>query len=284
MTQAVSFSKLHGQGNDFIVIDDTCNQNHISQKEIAHMCHRRLGIGADGLIMVRKSESADFQMLYYNADGSVAEMCGNGIRCMARFLYEKGIFVHKTIAIETLAGIKKITMRTAGGKVQTIKVNMGKPAFEPSMIPADIKGLDAVFGYKLTLGKDTYSIHLVSMGNPHCVIFHHTALDEINLETLGPALEQHPLFPQKTNVEFVRVVSKDLIEMRVWERGVGETLSCGTGACACAVAAIKLGKIPQNTVKVRVPGGMVDVLWDDQGWVYLEGPVQFVFDGQYCNK
>ncbi len=279
----ISFSKLNGQGNDFILIDDIQGRLSLDRERIALMCDRHLGIGGDGLIMVHKSEKADYKMSYYNADGSVAEMCGNGIRCMARFLYEKGICSRKQIDVETLAGIKRIVMETEAGKVENIMVNMGKPEFNPSLIPAKINGKDEVFDYKLQLEGEDFYINLVSMGNPHCIILTEK-LDQTDLKRWGPLLENHPLFPQKTNVEFISIHADDMILMRVWERGVGETLACGTGACASAVAAIKLGKIKRNKVKVKVPGGTVDILWDDGGWVHLEGKVDYVFDGKYFDR
>jgi len=281
----ISFSKLNGQGNDFILIDDTHKHISLDRKQIAGMCDRHFGIGADGLIIVRQSDKADFKMVYHNADGSVAEMCGNGIRCMARFLYETGICTKKEIDIETLAGIKKITLETTGGRVGKIRVNMGKPDFRPFQIPASIDKIDEVFGYSLEADGKVFKVNLVSMGNPHCVILlENEDLAGIDLKKWGPVLENHPVFPQKTNVEFINITGRGALEMRVWERGVGETLACGTGACACAVAAIKLGRIKQKTVKVKVPGGMLGVIWDETGWVYLEGMVGYVFDGKYFNK
>ncbi|MGM0365351.1 MAG: diaminopimelate epimerase [Actinomycetota bacterium] len=284
MVKEISFSKLNGQGNDFILIDDTHRNIDLDSKQIARMCDRHFGIGADGLIIVQQSDIADYRMAYSNADGSVAEMCGNGIRCMARFLYEAGICTQKEIEIETLAGIKKITMETTGGRVGKIRVNMGKPAFKPSQIPADIDG-EEVFGYSLKAEGKVFSINLVSMGNPHCIVLtEKEKLAAIDLKKWGPALENHPAFPRKINVEFISIAGSREVEMRVWERGVGETLACGTGACAAAVAAVKTGKVKTKKVEVRVPGGVLGIIWDDEGFVYLEGTVSYVFDGKYIDR
>ncbi len=280
----INFSKLNGQGNDFILIDGIKDDIKLDQRKVSSLCDRHFGIGADGLIVVLGSQEADFKMAYYNADGSVAEMCGNGIRCMARFLHDKSICLKEKMDIETLAGIKKVYLRTGEDGVQRIKVNMGKPDFVPSSIPVNIKGLDEVFNYRLEAEGKVFMVNLVSMGNPHCVILAEDELDCVDLKKWGFLLENHHLFPQKANIEFIRISGSDLIEMRVWERGVGETLACGTGACASAVAAIKLGKVDGRKVRVKVPGGTLDILWDNAGWVYLEGTVSYVFDGEYIDE
>ncbi len=276
----IIFSKLHGQGNDFILINNLENSLSLSKEEIIHLCGRHFGIGADGLILVGDSKIGDFKMDYFNQDGSRAEMCGNGIRCMAKFIYEKNISRKANLSIETLAGIKNIYMNISNGFVGNIKVNMGQPVFTPKKIPVKIEGMKEVFNYNLKIDSKTFRVNLVSMGNPHCIIFlEEEDLENFDFKKWGAVLEKHPIFPQKTNVEFVKVNSKKEITMKVWERGVGETLACGTGACASAVAALKKGRISGNAVLVNLPGGRLVITWEND--VYLEGKVNSVFDGKY---
>jgi len=279
------FSKLNGQGNDFILLDGVNQEINLTPKQIAFICDRHFGVGADGIIIARKSNKYDFKMDYFNADGSVAEMCGNGIRCMARFLWDRGITREDKMDIETLAGKKSIKIELQGGQPGNIEVNMGQPLFGPEQIPANLKGEDEVFGHKILAAGQTFTVNLVSMGNPHCVIFVDSSqgLKKIDLGKWGPVLEEHPLFPNKINVEFVYVQNKESLDMRVWERGVGQTLACGTGACASAVAAVKLGKIKPGIVVVNLPGGTVCVNWPGTGPVYLKGTANYVFDGTLFN-
>ncbi|MDZ7838074.1 MAG: diaminopimelate epimerase [Actinomycetota bacterium] len=278
-----TFSKLNGQGNDFVLMDGIKQEINLDRDQIIHMCDRHFGIGADGIIVVRSSKVADFKMDYYNADGSVAEMCGNGIRCMARFIWEKGLSRKLKLNIETLAGIKGITIDVNQKRVGNIRVNMGAPSFSAHSIPADVKRTGEVFGYNIKTGGQSFKLNLVSMGNPHCVILldHNEDLERFEVKKWGPLLENHPLFPQKTNVEFIKIKDKQSISMRAWERGVGQTLACGTGACASAVAAIKLGKLDPGRIQVDLAGGTVYVTWTEGGDVYLEGTTDYVFDGNY---
>lgn len=277
------FSKYNGQGNDFVIIDASNRSINLSEDQIKLICDRHFGIGADGLIMVKKSDNADFYMDFYNMDGSKAEMCGNGIRCMAGFIFEKGLSEESSLKIDTLAGIKTIEMKTEGKLLGNIQVDMGKPIFDAGKIPVDIDR-NEVFDYELSLGNRVFCINCISMGNPHCVIYleKDEELARIPLDDWGPAIEKHDLFPNKTNVEFVKPVNANRVEMRVWERGVGETLACGTGACAAGVCTIKLGRIKGSSVNVKVPGGNLNVLWEKpSGTVILEGKVKHVFDGIY---
>jgi diaminopimelate epimerase len=311
----LKFVKMHGQGNDFVIIDSLNDDINLSNEVISSVCDRHFGIGADGLIFIRKSGAADFFMDYYNQDGTTAEMCGNGIRCMAGYLVMHDYCKKNDFTIDTRAGIKNISVfeNNATGKKDlkniSIRVDMGKPVFEPDKIPVDIKNPDMkpeaavyagtgasapvkniplkVYGWPLEVCGNLFKINCVSMGNPHCVIF---LDDEVNLESVplsqwGSAIENHPLFPAKTNVEFIKIIGGQ-VYMRVWERGVGETLACGTGACASAVCAISLGKTARNDVKVFLPGGMLSVSWEGQGSpVFLEGGVKIVFEGiYYINK
>ncbi len=282
--EKIKFSKLNGQGNDFIIIDATENQIKLSVSQITEMCNRNLGIGADGLILVKKSKISDLKMEYYNRDGSVAEMCGNGIRCMARFAYEKNLINSNNINIETLAGIKKIFLDIENNKVGNIKVGMGSPEFRPENIPVKIKNKYEVLNYKITVDSKNFYINCISLGNPHCVVFleEKENLDTFPVNKWGPRLENHNIFPNKTNVEFIQINSNKELNMRVWERGVGETLSCGTGACAAGVCAVKLKKIKREKIAVNMPGGKLIIIWNcPDSEVYLEGKVDYSFDGQY---
>jgi len=279
----IKFSKLNGQGNDFVIIDDTSSSINLSKDQIARICHRNFGIGADGLILVRKSLTADFKMDYYNQDGSVAEMCGNGIRCMARFIHDGNLSRKKELSIETLAGVKRIFLNLDNNNVKDIRVDMGLPDFNPENIPVNITA-KAVLNYRIKINSNIFYMNCVSMGNPHCVILVNKGekLSDINLDKLGPELENHPIFPKKTNVEFVDIKSDNEVSMRVWERGVGETLACGTGACAAAVCVKKLNKISGENIRINLPGGKLDIIWkDEKSSVYLKGKVEYAFSGVY---
>jgi diaminopimelate epimerase len=287
LMKKIEFSKLNGQGNDFIIIDNTKNEIKLSKNQIIGMCNRNFGIGADGLILVRKSKISDLKMNYYNKDGSVSEMCGNGIRCLARFAWEKNIIKSNKINIETLSGVKEILIESKDKKVGNIKVNMGIPEFKPEKIPVKLKNTDEVFNYKITAGEKDFYINCVSIGNPHCVIFleSYANLENFPVCKYGRIIENKNIFPNKTNVEFVKVKSENEIDMGVWERGVGETLACGSGACAAVVCAIKLKEINcdrDGKVYVNLPGGRLNVYWNGpDNNVCLEGEVSYKFDGIY---
>ncbi len=290
----IKFSKLHGQGNDFIIIDAISSEISLTKEEISRMCDRHFGIGADGLILARKDRDDCFFMDYYNSDGTVAEMCGNGIRCMARFLIDKKLAAAgKSMKINTRAGLKNIEFPDSDSKSASrdglIKVNMGKAIFEPDRIPVNIDKKSLIDGffagqYLLKTEDGEFIINCVSMGNPHCVILLKDGadLEKIPLDRWGPLLENHKIFPNKTNVEFIKIKSDSELLMRVWERGVGETMACGTGACASAVCAIVLKKIKTARADVILPGGNLSIYWEGQNSpVFLEGGTGYVFEGEY---
>lgn len=284
--ESIEFSKLNGQGNDFILIDSFTDNIELSSIQIASMCDRHFGIGADGLILVKNSDICDFYMDYYNQDGSKAEMCGNGIRCMSKFIHDMKLSTRDKFSIETLAGEKIIELDLFDGCVKNIKVDMGPPIFNPENIPVALKGGE-VFDHRLNTPEGDFLINCISMGNPHCIVYleENDDLEKIPLDVWGPLLEAHPLFPNKTNVEFVKVLSGSEIKMRVWERGVGETLACGTGACAAAVSTFKLKKIAGSMVKVKVPGGILNIVWKGgTSSVFLEGEAEHSFNGEYFLK
>ncbi len=282
----IKFSKFTGQGNDFIIIDSTIQHLKFSSEEISKICNRNFGIGADGLILVEESVKADYMMKYYNNDGTIAEMCGNGIRCMAVFIYKNNLSEKKLLNIETLSGVKEVLINTKEASLNSIKVNMGLPEFNPEKIPVNIEGRqnNEIFNYKVKINSNIFNINCVSMGNPHCVVLidENMDLNNVPLNEWGPALENFHIFPKKTNVEFIRIVSNKELSMRVWERGVGETLACGTGACAAVVCATKLGKIKSDNVRVNLPGGKLNITWKNKkSSVFLEGTVNHIFNGEY---
>lgn len=277
-TKLVDFSKYHGLGNDFILIDDRSRDTpSLTPDAAVKLCHRNFGVGADGVIFALRSDDYDFSMRIFNSDGSEPEMCGNGIRCMAQFLHDLGEGQDQ-YDIETLAGLIVPVMNADG----TITVDMGPPILTgskvPTLLPANYE--DSVVEQSYDCNGKTWKISCVSMGNPHAIIFVED-LDAVNLASDGPALETAPVFPAKTNVEFVQVVGPSHLKMKVWERGAGPTLACGTGACALTVAAIRAGKIPRDgPVRVTLPGGDLFIEWRDDNKVYMTGPASFAFAGK----
>jgi diaminopimelate epimerase len=266
----IPFTKMHGCGNDFIFID--CLQNDIPDLSAiaGRLCDRRFGIGADQLLTVHPSKIADFKMEIYNADGSQVEMCGNGIRCFAKYVYEHGLTQNKELEVETLAGI--IRPRIVGDLVE---VDMGEPILEGRKIPVDADG--QIVNRPLVVDGRTYTVTCVSMGNPHCVLY----LDDIeslDLEKIGPDFEHHPFFPKRVNTEFIKVLSPSEVNMRVWERGAGETWACGTGASAVAVAGVLGGKT-ERKLRVHLKGGDLFIEWRDNNRVYMTGAAEEVFQG-----
>lgn len=245
------------------------------------ICHRRFGVGADGLIFLLPSRVADLQMRMFNPDGSEAEMCGNGIRCLARFAYEEGLARGPAIRVETLAGIMVPHLILEGSRVSGVRVDMGEPRLARREIPMLGEGDEAV-EIPLEVGGKRIIATCVSMGNPHCVIFV-DGVEEAPVTTLGPLLENHPLFPQRTNVEFIQVLSPAELKMRVWERGAGETMACGTGACAAAVAAA-LTQRAGRQVTVHLTGGDLFIEWSANNHVFMTGPAVRVFDGLYLEE
>ena len=272
----IEFVKSHGAGNDFVLIEDLEDRFGVLTPDlVAALCDRHKGVGADGLIRITRSPNADFFMDYYNADGGVAEMCGNGIRCLAKYVADRGITAADTLRVETRAGVKDLVLyRDDTGLVDRVRVDMGAPILERERIP--VAGDGDPLHVVLDVGGTRFEAACVSMGNPHAVVFV-DRLAGIPVERFGPALETDPAFPAKTNVEFTEVLSPSEVRVRVWERGVGETQACGTGACATAVAGSLRGLTGRN-VAVRMPGGTLDIEWTEET-TYLTGPVVEVFSG-----
>lgn len=274
------FTKMQGLGNDYVYVN--CFKEKIDNPpELARrISDRHFGVGSDGLIMINPSDKADFEMEMYNADGSRGEMCGNGIRCVAKYVYDYGLTDKTHISVETLGGIKYLDLTVEEGKVKMVKVDMGKPELEPLKIPVKASGDKAVDEPILVGGKE-YRMTCVSMGNPHAVIFIGCDVREFPLEEIGPKFENHERFPNRVNTEFVRVIDRRTAEMRVWERGSGETLACGTGACAVAVACA-LNGFTEDEVTVRLLGGDLQIRWDrEKDTVFMTGPAEVVFDGEW---
>jgi len=270
------FTKMHGLGNDFILINGFCEKVPVDRKDFAiTLCNRQLGIGADGVLLLMPSNCADAQFLVYNSDGSQAEMCGNGVRCAALFAKREGIIKSDNATFETLGGL--VYPQIVDKEQGIVRVNMGLARLQPKDIPA-LFGGEKVVAAPLEVGIDTLAVTLVSMGNPHCVIF---VDDVVNfpVEEVGPKIEKHPKFPAKTNVEFVQVLAPGHLKMRVWERGCGQTLACGTGSCASAVAA-KLNGYGDTSFEVELACGSLFIELAADGHVELLGPATFVFDGE----
>jgi len=264
------FTKMHGCGNDFVVVD--CMQRDWpGLADIAkQLCHRRFGVGADQLLTIKPSESADFRMEIYNADGGEVEMCGNGIRCFAKYVYKHGLTAKQAIDVETLAGV--IRPRLVGDLVE---VDMGRPVLEGRSIPVAAAG--QIVNQPLRVGGEDYRVTCVSMGNPHCVLYV-SDVNELRLEEIGPRFENHAFFPNRVNTEFVQVMGPGEVRMRVWERGAGETWACGTGACAAAVAGVLTGKTDKQ-LSLHLLGGDLKVAWAADDHVYMTGPAEEVFHG-----
>ncbi|NSW57291.1 MAG: diaminopimelate epimerase [Armatimonadetes bacterium] len=275
------FTKLHGLGNDYIYID-AVNQD-LSAYDLPELSRvlsdRNFGIGGDGIILVRPSDVADFAMRIYNSDGSEAEMCGNGMRAFAKFVYEHGLTQKTSLEVETYAGIIKPVLTVEDGKVTLIRVDMGEPRLKRSEIPMTGEPADQpVIAEPLQVNGYDLRITCVSMGNPHCVIFVDDA-DSFPVRELGPVIECHPLFPRKTNVEFARIEDRQNIQMRVWERGAGVTLACGTGASATVVAAV-LNDLADRTARVSLLGGDLFIEWAENNHIFLTGPAEEAFSGE----
>lgn len=275
----MQFTKWQGTGNDFVIVNGFEETIEDYSAKAIEICDRHYGIGADGLIMILPSAIADLRMRIFNSDGGEAEMCGNGIRCFARYVYETGLWDKTELSVETLAGIIRPKLLLDNGKVASVCVDMGHPRLTRGEIPMTGNAAEQVVNVPLTIGDNDYRITCVSMGNPHCVIFTE-AVEELDLPTLGRPIEGHSWFPRKTNVEFVQVIDRQTLRMRVWERGAGVTLACGTGTCATVVAAV-LNNKTDRTVKVRLDGGELRIEWRDDDHVYMTGPAVEVFRGEY---
>ena len=276
----MKFTKMHGCGNDCIYVDGSKEQiPQVRKPEIVRrLSDRHFGIGGDGVIFINPSEEADFEMEMYNMDGSRAEMCGNGIRCVAKFVYDEGLTDQTSISIISCGKIKYLDMFLEDGKVSTVRVNMGTPILKAEDIPVIADG-DEVIGERIEVEERIYEMTCVSMGNPHAVIF----MDDVSalpLDKIGPLFENHVRFPKRINTEFVKVLDDEHVEMRVWERGTGETLACGTGACAVTVACI-LNGLTKEQVTVKLLGGNLQIQWDrKENVVYMIGPAATVFKGE----
>ena len=276
----MKFTKMHGCGNDYIYVDGAKEQIRQEQKPeiVKRLSDRHFGIGGDGVIFINPSTEADFEMEMYNMDGSRAEMCGNGIRCVAKFVYDEGMTDKTSISVISCGKIKYLDLFVEDGKVSTVKVNMGTPILKAADIPV-ISNADEVIGERIEVEDKIYEMTCVSMGNPHAVIF----MDEVSslpLETIGPFFENHVRFPKRINTEFVKVLDEENVEMRVWERGTGETLACGTGACAVTVACV-LNGLTKEQVTVKLLGGNLQIQWDrEANLVYMTGPAVTVFKGE----
>ena len=275
----MKFTKWQGTGNDFVIVNGFEETIVDYSSKAIEVCDRHYGIGADGLIMVLPSSIADFQMRIINSDGSEPEMCGNGIRCFARYVYESGLTNKTELCVETLAGIIRPTLLVENDRVGSVCVDMGEPRLQRGEIPTTGNSTETVINELLTVGDCTHRITCVSMGNPHCVIFTEN-VDSMDLPAFGKPIEEHSFFPRKTNVEFVQVMDRRNLRMRVWERGAGVTLACGTGTCATVVAAV-LNNITDRKVKVRLDGGELLVEWREDNHVYMTGPAVEVFRGEY---
>lgn len=272
------FTKMHGAGNDYVYIDAIHEKVENPSELAVRLSDRHFGIGSDGMILICPSETADFRMEMYNADGSLGAMCGNGIRCVGKYVYDHGLTDKKQVKIETGSGIKTLDLTVEKGRVSAARVNMGEPSFEASKVPV-ISDSFRVVNESITVGGEDYRMTAVSMGNPHCVVFIDHDPREFPLEQVGPLFERHERFPDRVNAEFVYVVNRHRIAMRVWERGSGETLACGTGSCAAAAAAIINGYV-KAPVAVELLGGELDIEWEGEGHpVYMTGPATEVFGG-----
>ena len=274
----IKFTKMEGLGNDYVYMD-AINQKIENRPELARfVSNRNFGIGSDGLILIEKSEVADFKMTMFNSDGSQAEMCGNGIRCVAKFVYDKGMTDKTTLKIETLAGIKILELNVEDGKVKTVRVDMGEPILEAEKIPV-ISTEKPVKNLELEAENKKFKFTCVSMGNPHAItIVENTK--EFDVEKYGKVLEIDKAFPKKANIEFAQIIDRQNINMRVWERGAGETLACGTGACATAVAC-NLNGLTDRKVNIELLGGTLNIEWNEtDNHIYMTGPAVTVFDGE----
>ena len=274
----MKFTKMHGIGNDYVYVN--CFQETVENPSEAaiKVSDRHFGIGSDGLILIKPSEKADFEMEMYNADGSQGTMCGNGIRCVAKYVYDYGLTDKTSISVDTKSGVKYLELTVEEGKVREVRVNMGSPELQTEKIPM-IYPMDKVISQPLNVHEQIYEVTAVSMGNPHAVVY----LDDVKnlkIEEAGPYFEKHRAFPESVNTEFVRVIDRNTVEMRVWERGSGETLACGTGACAVTVASV-LNGYTEEEVTVKLLGGDLKIFWDrEKNLVYMTGPAAVVFDGE----
>lgn len=271
------FVKMHGAGNDYLYVDCFAERVDDPVWLAKKVSDRHFGIGADGLVLICPSETADARMDIYNADGSRAKMCGNAVRCVGKYAYEHGLVSGASMTLETLSGIKTLELSPENGRVSRVTVNMGKPELRGLKIPTALDG--EILERPVRVGCDEYEITCVSMGNPHCTVFV-PSVDKLDLEDLGPKFEHDPMFPERVNVGFVEVIDKHTLKARIWERGSGETMACGSGACAAVAAAVRTGRVPMGQeVRVELPGGALSVCWTQEGMT-LTGDAARVFTGE----
>lgn len=276
--KGLKFTKMQGAGNDYIYINGFAQIIEDPSKLAVELSNRNFGIGSDGLVIILPSDTCDFRMQMFNSDGSEAEMCGNASRCVGKYVYDKGLTTKKEITLETKAGVKYITLLDGDAKSRKLTVDMGEPILDPLQIPVDIN-MNPVIGYPLEIEGQIWPITCVSMGNPHAVTFTKD-INKLNLPQLGPKFENNLLFPRRTNTEIIEVVDRSTLNMRVWERGAGETLACGTGACAAAVAAV-LNNLCDRKVTIHLLGGDLEIEWrDSNNHVYMTGEAVTVFEGE----
>ncbi len=276
----MKFTKMHGLGNDYVYMDCTKSGVPDNVSDLAQfVSNRHFGVGSDGLILICASDTCDFKMKMYNADGSEAQMCGNGIRCVGKFVYDKGLTNKTNITVETLAGVKVLQLNIKNGKVETVKVDMGEPILEAIKIPVIADEKEVVKNLKITALDKEFKFTCVSMGNPHAITIIED-VDSFNVEKYGSILEIDRHFPEKANIEFIQIIDRNTVKMRVWERGSGETFACGTGACATTVACILNGFI-EDEVTVKLLGGDLNIKWNkEDNHIYMTGPATTVFEGE----
>lgn len=273
----MEFTKMEGCGNDYVYVNGFTNKIKNPNKVSEFVSNRNFGIGSDGLIMVNPSDKADFRMNMYNADGSEGKMCGNGIRCVAKYVYDNQMTDKTTITVETLSGIKTLVLNVEDGKVKTVRVDMGSPILKAKDVPV-ISEKEQVIDEPIMIDNKEYKITCVSMGNPHAITFIDDT-DSLDIESIGPKFEKNEIFPDRINTEFIQIVDRNTIKMRVWERGSGETLACGTGACASVVACV-LNNLTENKVTVKLLGGDLFIEYNrEENTVYMTGPARVSFVG-----
>ncbi len=274
----LNFTKMHGCGNDYIYFN--CFEQEIADTEALaiRLSDRHFGVGGDGIVLICPSDIADAKMRMFNADGSEGKMCGNATRCIGKYMYDRGLIDRPEMTLETLSGIKILNMTVEDGAVASVTVDMGKAILPPAEIPTKFEGETAV-SVPLTVDGTQYAVTCVSMGNPHCIVFMDEDVNALDLPRIGPSFENHDMFPERINTEFIRVIDDHTLQMRVWERGSGETLACGTGSCAAAVAAVLNGFCPKGEdITIHLRGGDLRIRYTDEA-VFLNGPATFVFEG-----
>ena len=275
----MKFTKMEGCGNDYVYVNGFEEKIDNPNEVAIAVSDRHFGIGSDGLIIINPSEVADFKMCMYNADGSEGKMCGNGIRCVAKYVYDFNLTDKDVITVETLSGIKTLKLNVENGKVKTVRVNMGAPILECDKVPVKYDD-EKMINKPVKVDGKTFNITCVSMGNPHAVTFINDT-DNLKIEKIGPKFENNEIFPDKVNTEFIQIIDKKTVKMRVWERGSGETFACGTGACASVVASV-LNRLTENKVTVKLLGGELEIEYNqDENTVYMTGPARVVFTGEY---